>query len=196
MAAANGRITGSLCRAEFGSALNEVDRRPKLVVDYDQVVLWCCEHAPRVLDDPMPLCLRKGRLFLADEELRTEFVEFLHGVGPAIQRKLIRGKAKQHWAVVRAWRPAEWEGAVCILCTPSTPLRDIAESGLANELKLTNAETRVLKEFAELNSPKQIARELGVSLSTVRSHLKTIHAKASVSSSAQLLRLAHTFCSG
>jgi DNA-binding CsgD family transcriptional regulator len=54
----------------------------------------------------------------------------------------------------------------------------------------------VLKEFAELNSPKQIARDLGVSLSTVRSHLKQIHAKAAVTTSLQLLRLTHTFCSG
>ena len=68
-------------------------------------------------------------------------------------------------------------------------------SGLAGELKLTNAEVRVLKEFAELNPPKQIARDLGVSLSTVRSHLKQIHAKAEVTTSLQLLRLAHTYCS-
>jgi DNA-binding CsgD family transcriptional regulator len=75
------------------------------------------------------------------------------------------------------------------------PLLDIVGSGLARELKLTNAESRVLKEFAELNSPKRIASDLGVSLSTVRSHLKQIHAKASVTTSMQLLRLTHAFCS-
>ena len=85
---------------------------------------------------------------------------------------------------------------MCVLASPSLPLQDIVECGLARELKLTQAEIRVLKEFAELNSPKQIARDLGVSLSTVRSHLKQIHAKASVTTSLQLLRLTHTYCSG
>jgi DNA-binding CsgD family transcriptional regulator len=192
---ANGRLPAAVCRAEFGSALDEFDHRPKLVVDYDQAVLWSCDDAARILDEPMPLCVRKGKLIVSDDELRFEFVEFLHGVGPRMERKLIRGKAERHWAVVRAWKPVGWDRAVCILCSPSLPLRDVVESGLARELKLTKAETRVLKEFAELNSPKQIARQLDVSLSTVRSHLKTIHAKASVSSSAQLLRLTHTFCS-
>jgi DNA-binding CsgD family transcriptional regulator len=184
------------CRAEFAAAFEAFDSRPKIVVDYDQRVLWCCDDAPRLLDGPMPLCIRKGKLTVDDEELRGEFVEFLHNLGPEIQRKLIRGKAKRHWAVLRAWKPAHWERAVCVLASPSLPLQDIVACGLARELNLTNAEIRVLKEFAELNSPKQIARDLGVSLSTVRSHLKQIHAKAAVTTSLQLLRLTHSYCSG
>jgi DNA-binding CsgD family transcriptional regulator len=184
------------CRAEFAAAFEAFDPRPKIVVDYDQRVLWCCDDAPRLLDGPMPLCIRKGKLIVDDDELRGEFVEFLHNVGPEIQRKLIRGKAKRRWAVLRAWKPAHWERAVCVLASPSLPLQDIVACGLARELNLTNAEIRVLKEFAELNSPKQIARDLGVSLSTVRSHLKQIHAKAAVTTSLQLLRLTHSYCSG
>lgn len=193
---ASAEVLADECRAEFGAAFEAFDPRPKIVVDYDQRVLWCCDDAPRLLEGPMPLCIRKGKLVIDDDELRGEFVEFLHNLGPDIQRKLIRGKAKRHWALLRAWKPAHWERAVCVVASPSLPLQDIVDSGLAGELKLTQAEVRVLKEFAELNSPKQIARDLGVSLSTVRSHLKQIHAKAAVTTSQQLLRLTHTFCSG
>lgn len=184
------------CRAEFAAAFEAFDMRPRIVVDYDQRVLWCCDNSERLLDGPMPLCIRKDKLVVDDHELRGEFVDFLHGVGPDMQRKLIRGKAKRHWAVVRAWQPMRWDRAVCVVATPSRVQRDIVGSGLARELKLTNAEARVLSEFAELSSPKQIASDLGVSLSTVRSHLKQIHAKAAVTTSMQLLRLTHTFCSG
>src|SRR4029079_7050565 len=104
----------------------------------------------------------------------------LSTVARVVQTKLIRAKAKLHGAVLRAWKPAHWDRAVCVLASPSLPLEDIVACGLASELRLTKAEIRVLQEFAELNSPKQIARDLGVSLSTVRSHLKQIHAKASV----------------
>ena len=189
-------LTADECRAEFSVALDSFDCRPKLVIDYDQRVLWSCPNTARMLDGPMPLCLRKGKLVIDDDdELRRDFVEFLHNVGPDVQRMLIRGKAKRHWAVVQAWKPARWDNAVCALVSPSLPLLDVNASGLAGVLKLTNAEARVLKEFAQLNSPKQIAADLGVSLSTVRSHLKQIHAKAAVTTSLQLLRLTHTFCS-
>lgn len=184
------------CRAEFADALEVFDPRPRLVVDYDQQVLWSCENTPLLLAGPMPLCVRKGKLVFDDEELRQEFLEFLLNLGPQVQRKLIRGKASRHWAVLRAWKPPHWDRAVCLLASPSLPMQDIVDCGLARELKLTNAEARVLQEFAKLNSPKQIASALGVSLSTIRSHLKQIHAKAAVTTSLQLLRLTHTFCSG
>jgi DNA-binding CsgD family transcriptional regulator len=183
------------CRAEFAAGFEHYDHRPKLVVDYDQTVLWCCENTARVLDGPMPLRVSKGKLVVDDDELGGELIEFLHNAGPQVAHKLMRGKAKRHWAVLRMWKPAHWERAVCMIVCPSLPLLDIVGSGLAAELKLTNAEVRVLKEFAELSSPKQIASDLGVSLSTVRSHLKQLHAKASVTTSLQLLRLMHTFCS-
>ncbi len=182
-------------RSEFAAAFEKLDQRPKIVVDYDQRVPWSCDMAPRLLDGPMPLCIRKDKLVVDDEELRQDFTEFLRDVGPDVQRKLIRGKSKRHWAVLRVWRPEHWDRAVCVLASPSLPFGDIERSGLARELKLTNAEVRVLRRFAELNPPKQIARELGVSLSTVRSHLKQIHAKAAVTTSLQLLRLTHSFCS-
>ncbi len=183
-------------RAAFADAIDRFDRRPKLVVDDDQHVLWCCEDTATLLGSAMPICVRNGNLVIEDEEVRNAFPDFLHAVGPQVQHKLIRGKSPRHWVMVRAWRPAEWRAKVCLLCTLSLPTTDVATSGLAGELRLTRSEARVLGKFAELHSPKQIAGELGVSLSTVRSHLKQIHAKAGVTSSMQLLRLAHTFCSG
>ena len=100
------------CRSEFAAAFEDFDGRPRMVIDYDQRVLWSCDDAARLLAGPMPLCIRKGRLIVDDEELRQEFVEFLHNLGPQVQRKLIRGKAKRHWALLRAWKPASWERAV------------------------------------------------------------------------------------
>ena len=186
--------TADSYRAEFAAAFAALDPRPKIVVDDAQRVLWCCDNARRLLESPLPLSIRKGRL-IVDDALRPGFVEFLNKARPDVQRKLLRRPGQRHWALLCAWKPPRWHGAVCLLASPSRPLVDIVASGLAGELKLTNAEVRVLTEFAELNPPKQIARDLGVSLSTVRSHLKQIHAKAAVTTSLQLLRLTHTYCS-
>jgi DNA-binding CsgD family transcriptional regulator len=181
-------------RAEFAAVFDARDPRPRIVVDDGQRVLWCCDDARRLLERPLPLSIRKGRL-IVDDALRPGFADFLNNAGPNVQHKLLRVPGQRHWVLLRAWQPPHWQRKVCLLPSPSWPLVDIVASGLAGELKLTNAEVRVLKEFAELNPPKQIARDLGVSLSTVRSHLKQIHAKAEVTTSLQLLRLAHTYCS-
>lgn len=181
---------------EFASMEDVFQTRARLVVDRDHEVLWCCELAPKVLRRPMPLTLTDGKLAIADDELRSELVEFLGNVGTDVEHKLVRAKAKPHWLLLRAWKPSGSKRAVRLLCSPSYPIRDVVESGLAAELKLTRAEIRVLQEFAELRSPKDIARALDVSLSTVRGHLKAIHAKAFVTTSLQLLRLIYTFCSG
>jgi DNA-binding CsgD family transcriptional regulator len=77
----------------------------------------------------------------------------------------------------------------------SVPHRGVDESGLARALRLTAAETRVLDQFARLNSPREIAERMQISLSTVRSHLKQIHSKAGVETAVQLTQLVRGFCS-
>jgi DNA-binding CsgD family transcriptional regulator len=181
--------------SEFVAVRSALDARPKLVVNLDREVLWCCEHSPIILRRPMPVVLRDGKLAAADEGLEADLEDFLHSLEMRVTRRLIREKAEPHWVVLRAWKSSQIERAACILCSPSLPMRDIVESGLADELNLTSAEVRVLREFAELKAPKDIAGRLSVSLSTVRSHLKAIHAKAFVTTSTQLLRLVYSFCS-
>ena len=51
----------------------------------------------------------------------------------------------------------------------------------------------MLDEFARLARPSQIAERLNISLSTVRSHLKQIHTKMSVSSAVHLLRVTRAY---
>ena len=94
-----------------------------------------------------------------------------------------------------AWSlDSEWD-AVCLLINLSVPHRSVAESGLAQALRLTGTETRVLDLFARLYSPREISDRLGTSLSTVRSHLKQIYSKAGVDSAVQLTQLVRGYCS-
>jgi DNA-binding CsgD family transcriptional regulator len=45
-----------------------------------------------------------------------------------------------------------------------------------------------------MQTPRKIAQDLGISVGTVRSHLKQIYSKAEVESAVQLLRLTHEYC--
>jgi DNA-binding CsgD family transcriptional regulator len=107
---------------------------------------------------------------------------------------LLRAAAKGHWALLEAWQLPLRHRAIGLVCTLSTPVRGVAESGLAEDLNLTRAETNVLDLFAKLRTPSQISEALGVSVATVRSHLKQIYSKAEVESAVQLLRLTGGYC--
>jgi len=52
---------------------------------------------------------------------------------------------------------------------------------LANAFLLSNSELRIVKLMVDGLKPKEIAYEAGISLNTVRSHLRTLYAKMQVS---------------
>jgi len=52
---------------------------------------------------------------------------------------------------------------------------------LRNAFSLSNSETKIVKLMVDGLKPKQIAYEAGISLNTVRSHLRTLYAKMQVS---------------
>ncbi len=51
---------------------------------------------------------------------------------------------------------------------------------LANAFSLSNSETKIVKLMVDGLKPKEIAYEAGISLNTVRSHLRTLYAKMQV----------------
>lgn len=181
--------------AEFELRLGLIDARPRLVIDRDLNVIWQSENAGLLLRPPVPLQLVDGLLTVDSDSASNGLVEFIEGTGCECDNLLVRGLSKKHWAMVMAWSPKDYPDAVCLLLNLSVPHRGVEQSGLARALRLTAAETRVLDQFARLNTPREIAEQMGISLSTVRSHLKQIHSKAGVESAVQLTQLVRGFCS-
>ncbi len=179
-------------RGEFGRVL-ETEYRPMLVVDRQMRVIWCCERA-NLVAAPLPLQIRDGHLVLDDELGPGRFAHFLQSLDEAPRRFLVRGRSTPHWVMVSAWRNPTFPSYTFMVLCLSVPHCEVAESGIAEELGLTRAETVVLREFALLKAPKEIASELGISLSTVRSHLKQIYAKASVQTGLQLFLMVQAYC--
>jgi DNA-binding CsgD family transcriptional regulator len=175
--------------------LGSIDARPRVVIDRERRLLWRSENAERLLTAPVPLRLTCGRLTADATATAVALAEFIEGVGHDCDSILLRGESRKHWAMVLAWSPCGFPGEVCLLLNLSVPHRSVAESGLARALRLTGAETRVLDQFARLNSPREIAEQMRISLSTVRSHLKQIHSKAGVETAVQLTQLVRGFCS-
>ena len=189
------RARGHDYTSDFERMLGALDARPRIVIDRARRVLWRSENAEALLVSPVPLQLLDGHLTTDATSTANALSEFIDTVSYGCNSMLLRGESRKHWAMVMAWSPHDNPDAVCMLLNLSVPHRGVEESGLAGALRLTAAETRVLDRFAQLNTPREIADRMGISLSTVRSHLKQIHSKAGVESAVQLTQLVRGFCS-
>lgn len=170
------------------------DHSPRIVIDGHCNVLWQSPQAERLLRPPLPLWIRAGKLHADGGATNKAWPSFVENVGGEGERLLLTGRNGGSWVLVRGW--GEWHGEqrlVFIKCALSLPLRTVASSGLSKDFGLTRSECAVLDEFATLAKPDEIGERLRISVSTVRSHLKQIHAKMSVNSSVQLLHITRAY---
>ena len=78
--------------------------------------------------------------------------------------------------------------AAVIVQDPAEPVR-VPTEALAELYGLTPAEGRVIEHIAHGQAPQQIADELGVTLTTVKTHLQKIFAKTNTARQADLVQL-------
>ena len=178
----------------FARRARAADRSPRLLVDGHCNVLWQSPDAERLLQQPLPLWLKGGRVHASAGAGGKTGSSFIENIGEEGERLLLSGKAAGTWVLLRGWAERFGEHRLIFLkCAMSWPFRDVASSGLAKDFGLTRSECAVLDEFARLAKPNQIAERLNISVSTVRSHLKQIHTKMSVNSSVHLLRITRAY---
>jgi DNA-binding CsgD family transcriptional regulator len=179
---------------QFSRRARVADRSPRVLIDDQGQVLWQSADADRLLQPPLPLWLKGGRVHVASGAAAGKWPHFVDSVGEEGERLLLTGKQAGTWVLLRGWAERFGEQRLIFLkCALSWPYRDVASAGLAKDFGLTRSECAVLDEFARLAKPTQIAERLGISVSTVRSHLKQIHVKMAVNSSVHLLRITRAY---
>jgi DNA-binding CsgD family transcriptional regulator len=178
----------------FLSRAQALDGSPCMLVDGHCNLLWQISGSERLLKPPLPLWIRDGKVHASGASGTSTWPSFIGNLGERGERLLLIGNDPSTWILVRGWADRFGDQRLVFLkCALSWPLRGVADCGLAEDFGLTRSECAVLDEFARLAKPSEIAERLSVSLSTVRSHLKQIHAKLSVTSSVQLLRITRAY---
>jgi DNA-binding CsgD family transcriptional regulator len=172
-----------------------IDPSPKLLVDGNGQVLWASPGADGLLQPPLPLCIKRGKVVANEGSDQRALSSFLETVGEEVDRLMLIGKAAGRWVLVRGWAEGTGEERqIFLTCALSQPLRSVESSGLCADFGITKTECAVLDGFARLEKPREIAERLQVSLSTVRNHLKQIYTKLGINSAVELMRLARTYC--
>lgn len=168
-----------------------------LVIDRQCRVLEQSAAVVRTLVPPLPIVVDGGFLRPRTRDAERRLHAFLETLDESPRRRMIAGEGGENWVLMRGWRVGgRADGAAFLHFLTSHPLRPLAQTALPDQFGLTQAETVVLEKIAALKTPATIARELGISNSTVRSHLKQLHNKLEVDSGRQLVVKARAFSDG
>jgi DNA-binding CsgD family transcriptional regulator len=172
-------------RRLLARALDEVDYGI-LLLRADGEVLHHNHRARQWLDSRQALRLVDGRLGAADPADLAALLDALQAAAQrGLRRALVLGRGDA--CRVAALVPVE-PGVAALLLGKSRVCEDLSLQWFARSHALTPAETRVLAALGAGDKPTEIARELGVKLSTVRTQIGAIRDKTGADSITELLR--------
>ena len=212
------RLQEEIGRASQGRALGlavlERMRQPLLILDGNRKITFSNDAGRELLKRNDLIGERDGFAVCRDAESDTELMLALRqlalvpvpgNVDAVLERRslrLRRGKGEQVAATVLALRPQRVLGAfgaatLALLAVYEPQIGgEIDPFLLSTTFDFTPAEARVAAQIASGQVPKEIARDFGLQLNTIRTHLKSIFAKTGTRRQAELVRvllLAHEF---
>ncbi|MCT2559224.1 LuxR C-terminal-related transcriptional regulator [Tsuneonella sp. YG55] len=169
---------------------------PRLVVNADLQLLWANRVAETVLASGQMVRRRGETLWFDDHLGQDHWRERLSEVGADLARLVVTDPRGHPNLIIGAFRRSDGtrRDAIFLSLMAVSQSLDLTKSGLAAMFDLTNAERQIAQMLVDLRSPREISESLGVSINTVRTHIRGIYVKLAVSSQRELLRLASTFC--
>lgn len=177
--------TGAPDVAELALHWLGADDVPRLVVDSALTIEWLNLSAERELRRRRGI-MRRGELLMATSTAQQgELLAFLKRCGDGGGTLCLRGEDQEgHLLLMAQPLPGDRFGLTFRRCGAEfSP----AYADLQAAFQLTRSETTVLLQLADGYSASQIARRLGVSTATTRSHIKSLHVKLNVKSREALL---------
>jgi DNA-binding CsgD family transcriptional regulator len=164
-----------------------IDResRPRMLTDGDLCVHWISSAAMDLLGGDQPLIHRGGRLRTRDPRLDRALRGFLRNVpaGPQGATFCISDPDEGEHLLLAATRLQEpWSHLLGCSLRPTSEDLGVRVADLRQAFGLTPTEGRVTHHLIEGKTADQTAEDLGVSLDTVRTHIKRTYAKLGVCS--------------
>jgi len=173
-----------------------------LLLDLDGRVLEFNAETSRMLEHVAGIRIASGSLRLRDPGAQAQLREYLHRAAnpqgaPPSEAIAIAGSDGGFALLHLCALPACSGGALrphglvlASLCLPAQPACErFAASLLRVALDLTASEATVVLSLRNHHDPAEVAAELGLAVSTVRSHLKHAFRKTGTSRQGELLRL-------
>ncbi|KQW86678.1 helix-turn-helix transcriptional regulator [Brevundimonas sp. Root1279] len=164
---------------------------PGIIVTLDLSLVWMNRAATTLLERGSPFCRNGDRLACVDKALTSDLRRFVEGLDekPSIWACPTGGEAHM---LVRGepLRPARAEAGAALFIVPTaTAPEEHLWADLGDIFGLTPAETAIVKRFIAGERADEMAEALGVTIETVRTHIRRIYAKLAINSREQLFSL-------
>jgi len=174
-------VIEALCRA--CDCLRQIDQRSRLFVDRDGRWLASDKLAEeRLICGASGLVIAHGRL-QANGALAPQLKKLLEVQAEPVTAVLSKARGEGH-VILRS--VAFDEDVVCIEVKDVDGSLEADFAGLEDAFGLTPAETKVVTMMLSGHSAAEVAAERGLSINTVRAHLRHCYEKLGVSSREQL----------
>lgn len=185
------RRSSSQVRHWLAATLDEIDYGMLLLHDGPHVLQ--VNHAARAeLDGTHPLQLLGRELRARHPQDVTPLADALRGASQrGLRRLLTLGDSEHRTSLSVVPLPASDDrfGPVTLLILGKRHVCELLSAqGFARSHGLTSAETRVLAALCQGTTPAEIAVQLGVAISTVRTQISTIRSKTGAESIRELVR--------
>lgn len=158
------------------------DSIARVMLDDQQMVLWSNGAADTLFSRRAGLEIRGSMLCASDPVCAEAFLGFLASCAVAAATWCIKQPKQDGWLLLRG-RCLNAATKVIGLClTDASDRRSVTYEQLDVAFGLTRAEHRILLDLLEGNDAETLAARHGLSLDTIRSHIRHIYSKLGVRS--------------
>jgi len=164
------------------------------ILGLDLVLVWENDAARAIFEDGRHLVRSGGKVACADKGQAASLQTFLSGLGDGSGVWACRSQDGSH-LLVRAdvlGLPGIEPAVVLTLCSAEAR-RPSLWADLTQVFGLTAAEAAIAKRLVGGDRAEIVARDLGVSLETVRTHIRRIYNKLSIGSREELFSVINPF---
>jgi DNA-binding CsgD family transcriptional regulator len=173
----------------LGQVIDELDQGI-VVIDGSRNMLLANDSARRALRSDHPLHIDDQMVSVVAENNIEPFEQAVRGAtesGLHHMLALDHGGSQVHVAIVPLSRGAGALGSAALLLGRQAMCEPLSLRAFAREAFLSPAETDLLEVLCDGLEPAEAARQQGVALSTVRTHIAAIRSKAGVPSVRSLI---------
>lgn len=165
------------------TAWMEREQRARVLVDDGLRVLWMSASAGKLMSGPNSLLIRNGHIRTRENRFDQQLRELIHGARARTSTCCLHDAKTNEHLVLTALRlsasPDDMVGLSLLRASDDFPF-DLAD--LHSAFGFTQTEARVAYCLMGGRTAGETADDLGVSLETVRTHIKRAYAKLGVSS--------------